>query len=102
MSTAPVRAQTRKFELKRETILDAAATLFNRKGLRATTLGDVAESVGLITTSVTYYYKKKDDLAAACILRGLEVIDELITQAEAAPAEERVPAFVRLFFATLE
>ncbi len=102
MSAPPARAQTRKFELKRETILDAAATLFNRKGLRATTLGDVAESVGLITTSVTYYYKKKDDLAAACILRGLEVIDELINQAEAFPPEERVPAFVRLFFVTLE
>jgi AcrR family transcriptional regulator len=102
MSTAPARAQTRKFELKRETILDAAATLFNRKGLRATTLGDVAESVGLITTSVTYYYKKKDDLAAACILRGLEVIDELIAQAEQAQGEERIRSFVRLFFALLK
>lgn len=102
MSATPVRAQTRKFELKRETILDAAATLFNRKGLRATTLGDVAESVGLITTSVTYYYKKKDDLAAACILRGLEVIDELINQADAAEPEQRVPVFVRLFFGLMQ
>jgi AcrR family transcriptional regulator len=98
MSAAPARAQTRKFELKRETILDAAASLFNRKGLRATTLGDVAQSVGLITTSVTYYYKKKEDLAAACILRGIEVIDDMIAEAERAPAEARVGRFIRLFF----
>lgn len=99
MSASPERAQTRKFELKRETILDAAAALFNRKGLRATTLGDVAQSVGLITTSVTYYYKKKEDLAAACLLRGLEVIDDIITEAETAPPPERVRRFVQLFFA---
>jgi AcrR family transcriptional regulator len=99
MSATPARAQTRKFELKRETILDAAAALFNRKGLRGATLGDVAGSVGLITTSVTYYYKKKDDLAAACLERGIEVIDDLIDQAEAAAPPERVRAFIRLFFA---
>lgn len=99
MSALPVRAQTRKFELKRETILDAAASLFNRKGLRATTLGDVADSVGLITTSVTYYYKKKEDLAAACILRGIEVLDEMIAEAETAPPPERVRRFIQLFFA---
>ena len=98
MSVSPVRAQTRKFELKRETILDAAAALFNRKGLRGATLGDVADGVGLITTSVTYYYKKKEDLAAACLLRGIEVIDEIIAEAEAAPAAERVRLFIRLFF----
>jgi AcrR family transcriptional regulator len=101
MSASPARAQTRKFELKRETILDAAATLFNRKGLRATTLGDVAQSVGLITTSVTYYYKKKDDLAAACILRGIEAIDEVMAEAEAGATGDGIQRFIRLFFAML-
>jgi AcrR family transcriptional regulator len=101
MSASPIRVQTRKFELKRETILDAAAALFNRKGLRATTLGDVAESVGLITTSVTYYYKKKDDLAAACLLRGIEVIDEMIAEAETAPPAGRTRRFIQLFFAMM-
>lgn len=73
--------QTRRFEQKREAILDAAARLFNQKGLKGATLADVAGSVGLITTSVTYYYKKKEDLAAACLLRTTGVLADLIAAA---------------------
>ena len=47
--------QTLRFEKKREAILDAAAQLFNQKGVRGATLADVARSVALITNSVTYY-----------------------------------------------
>ncbi|MGZ8407165.1 MAG: TetR/AcrR family transcriptional regulator [Caulobacteraceae bacterium] len=56
MTVSP--GQTKRFERKREAILDAAARLFNQKGLKGATLAEVAQRVGLITTSVTYYYKK--------------------------------------------
>lgn len=102
ISPVPAPPQTRRFEQKREAILDAAARLFNARGLRGATLSEVARSVGLITTSVTYYYRKKDDLAAACLLRATEVIDELIDRAEAAPTPEgKLRAFLRGFFAAL-
>ena len=65
--------QTRRFEQKREAILDAAAALFNEKGVRGATLQDVAQSVGLMTNSITYYYRKKEDLATACLLRTIEI-----------------------------
>ena len=45
--------QTKRFEQKRQAILDGAVQLFNQKGLKGTTLADVAQSVGLITNSVT-------------------------------------------------
>lgn len=51
--------QTRRYVEKREVILDTAAALFNRKGVRGTTLADVGQQVGLSTNSVTYYYRKK-------------------------------------------
>ena len=102
MSTVPSPPQTQRFEQKREAILDAAARLFNEKGLKGATLSEVAQSVGLITTSVTYYYKKKDDLAAACLLRATEAIDDLITEAEvAATPEARLRDFLQLFFRML-
>ena len=78
-SAAP---QTQRFERKREAILDAAARLFNQKGLKGATLAEVAQSVGLITTSVTYYYKKKEDLVVACLLRSIEVINDLKASSE--------------------
>jgi AcrR family transcriptional regulator len=80
--------QTQRFEKKREAILDAAALLFNQKGVRGATLADVAQSVALITNSVTYYYRKKEDLASACFLRTIDVLNNLSDSA-AAEAEPR-------------
>lgn len=94
--------QTRRFLEKREAILDAAARLFNRRGIRGTTLADVAQNVGLVTNSVTYYFRKKDDLALACVLRSVEVFDALLTEAERAKTPElRITAFVTGFFRLL-
>lgn len=94
--------QTGRYERKREAILDAAARLFNQKGLKGATLSEVAQSVGLITTSVTYYYRKKEDLAAACLMRTMAAFEALITEAEVAPTpEQRLADFLQLYFAML-
>jgi AcrR family transcriptional regulator len=96
--------QTARYERKREAILEAAAALFNARGLAGTTIADVAKAVGLTTTSVTYYYRKKEDLAAACLMRALGAMDDLLSEAEAiergAPVE-RLTRFVRLYFSHL-
>lgn len=78
-------AATPRYARKKEAILAAATTILNRQGVKGMTLADVANEVGLITTSVTYYYRKKDDLAAACFLRGVETFDAMITHAAEAP-----------------
>lgn len=79
----------------REALLAAAAQRFNEQGVRGATLGDIAASVGLVTTSLTYYYRKKEDLATACFLRAIAAYDRLALDAAAAPD---VPARVLCFF----
>lgn len=104
MSDLPIvdEGQTRRFVEKREAILDAAARLFDRRGIGGTTLSDVAASVGLVTNSVTYYYRKKEDLALACVFRSVAVFDALLTEAERAKTpERRITAFVTGFFQLL-
>ncbi len=93
--------QTARYERKREAILDAAATLFNRHGLAGITLADVAQSVGLIMTSVTYYYRKKEDLAAACLMRSVATLNAMLDKAMAEPAEPaaRLTRLLELHFA---
>ena len=96
--TAP--RQTARYERKREAILDAAAQLFNARGLGGATLADVAQQVGLTTTSVTYYYRRKEDLAAACLMQAIEAMSDLLVLASAetgAPA--RLTRFVALYIA---
>ncbi len=74
---------TLRFAEKRELILDGAAQLFNRRGIKAGTLSEVAASVGLATNSLTYYYRKKEDLVVACLLRSIGALDSVIADVDA-------------------
>jgi AcrR family transcriptional regulator len=89
------QAATPRYARKKEAILAAATLILNRQGVKGMTLAGVAAEVGLITTSVTYYYRKKDDLAAACLLRGIESFDAIITHAaEASDWQGRLTRFL--------
>ena len=74
-------SSTDRYNKKKEAIIAAAVGILNRRGVRGMTLADVAASVDLITTSVTYYFKKKEDLAVACYLRGIARYDALVSEA---------------------
>ncbi len=90
-------SQTTRFQAKREALLDAAARLFNEVGVKGATLADIANSVGLITTSVTYYYRRKEQLASACFLRAIEAFGTLAAQAcQESTIAERVRVYFRL------
>src|SRR5213595_2785650 len=89
MAHRAVVRSTDRFERKREAILDAATLILNRRGVKGLTLGVAAAAVDLSTTSVTYYFKRKDDLAAACMLRGIAALSEIV---QAALAEATPPA----------
>ncbi len=58
-------------DAKRTAILSQAARLFNSQGSRATTLRDIAETLGLTKTSLYYYVKTKEELIYQCYLAAL-------------------------------
>lgn len=96
--TAAAPAITARYAQKREAIIAAAAVTINRAGVKGMTLADVAASVGLITTSVTYYFKRKEELAAACFLDGIARIGALIVEALAEPTPQaRLARFLGLY-----
>ena len=64
--------RTTQHDAKRAAILSQAAKLFNYKGSRATTLRDIAESLGLTKTSLYYYVKTKEELIYQCYMAALE------------------------------
>ena len=49
----------------RDRILDASRRLFNEKGYKATTLAEIAESVGIAQGNLTYHFPTKRDLTTA-------------------------------------
>jgi AcrR family transcriptional regulator len=64
--------RTVQHDAKRAAILSQSAKLFNYKGSRATTLKDIAESLGLTKTSLYYYVKTKEELIYQCYMAALE------------------------------
>jgi TetR/AcrR family transcriptional repressor of nem operon len=52
-------------QAKRSKLVAAAAGLFHRQGIGATTLADVAREAGIPPGNVYYYFKTKDALAEA-------------------------------------
>jgi len=89
--------ETLRFQEKRETILAAATKLFNEAGIKGVTLGEIAASVGLVTTSITYYYRRKEDLATACFLRAIAGRRSLAEQAATEPTvQARVTRYLAL------
>jgi AcrR family transcriptional regulator len=88
-----------KFLQKRDQILECAAATFNQRGVRGTTLADIAVSVGLNLTSIRHYFLKKEDLVAAAYLRSIEAHAAFIAEAKkAGPREARVRDLVRRYF----
>jgi len=49
----------------RDRILDASRRLFNEKGFKATTLAEIAGSVGIAQGNLTYHFPTKRDLTTA-------------------------------------
>lgn len=98
LPAAPRSGATPRYARKREAVVAAATHILNQRGVRGMTLADVAASVGLITTSVTYYFKKKEDLASAVFLAGIDRFDRLADAAlrERTP-EARLHRFVTLY-----
>jgi AcrR family transcriptional regulator len=66
--------RTAQHDAKRSAILSQAAKLFNGRGSRATTLLDIAQSLGLTKTSLYYYVKTKEELIYQCYLASLDSI----------------------------
>ena len=76
--------RSRKQELVRNAILDAAITLFEKKGFDQTDVAEIAEAAGISKRSFFRYFATKDDLLARSIMEYGAV---LISAIRSAPRE---------------
>jgi TetR/AcrR family transcriptional regulator len=67
-----VASRQEQRELKREALLREAAAAFNQNGYHATSLDDIANSLGVSKAALYYYYPNKQKLLAACLERLME------------------------------
>ena len=65
----------------RDRILDAAESLFARRGFAAVGMREVAEAAGLGKSSLFHHFRSKSDLYAAVVGRILDIFDQRLTAA---------------------
>src|SRR5215813_4796935 len=65
----------------RERILDAALTLFRRKGFDGATMRDVARAAGLSLGAAYYYFESKEALVLAYYQRVQDLHEQLVAAA---------------------
>lgn len=79
-------------------ILGAAARLFARQGVSATTMAQIAEAVGLGVSSLYYYFRNKNDVLERIVVDVNRVPLDIAQQVrqDYAGAADRLHNFVRL------
>jgi AcrR family transcriptional regulator len=64
--------KNREREEKRDAVLRAAVRMFNARGFHATSLDDVAASLGISKPTIYHYLGNKEQVLIECVTRGLE------------------------------
>ena len=95
--TARERAAER--EQKREAVLHAAVRMFNGRGFHATSLDDVAASLGVSKPTIYHYLGNKDQVLFECVTRGVAQLRAAADAALASPGSglERLNSFLRRY-----
>jgi len=78
-------------------VLRAAIDLFNRKGYDATSIGDVADELGVTKSAVYHHVRSKEQLLSEALDEALEELEAAVTRAVTADgsAYERLRGVVR-------
>jgi len=93
--TQPKASETERFERRRQDVIHAASALINELGVKGTTFAELARSVGLNATSITYYFDRKDKLVVAVYEATLDWLETAARDAAAkATPAERLRSFI--------
>ena len=90
-------------EARRRSIIDAATTVFSRKGIELATMAEVAAEAGMSPGAIYRYFENKEQLAHGCMSIKTEAIESQWQQTDEVPADP-MAAFnelSRLTFAAL-
>ncbi|GLY94997.1 TetR/AcrR family transcriptional regulator [Actinoplanes sp. NBRC 103695] len=78
-------------------VLAAAVRLFNARGYEATSMGDLAEELGITKSSIYHHVSSKQDLLRMAVDHALDGLQEAADEAAAMPAPpvERLELLIR-------
>jgi AcrR family transcriptional regulator len=90
-------------EARRRSIIDAATTVFSRKGIEIATMAEVAAEAGISPGAIYRYFANKEQLAHGCMSIKTEAIEAQWQQTDDVPVDPMAAFYElsRLTFAEL-
>jgi len=84
---------------KRDAVLRAAVRMFNERGFFATSLDDVAASLGISKRTIYHYLANKDQVLLECVTIGLQQLLQAADEARAQSGDgrDRLMKFLRRY-----
>ncbi len=84
---------------KRQAVLRAAVRMFNERGFHATSLEEVAASLGITKPTIYHYLGNKENVLIECMTIGLVQLQEAAATARAEPgtAMDRLRSFLKRY-----
>jgi AcrR family transcriptional regulator len=90
----------KKKDSVRDSIVEAAETLFQKWGIKKTTMEDIAREAGKGKSSLYYYFKNKEDVLEAVAMAQADRITRIVREAVAKKetAREKLLTYVYISF----
>jgi len=63
-------------EARRQSILDAAASVFSKKGMEAATMAEIATEAGISPGAIYRYFENKEELALGCMSESSNAVED--------------------------
>jgi len=84
---------------RRRELLDAAATVFARKGFHASRVGDIAEEAGVAHGLLYHYFRSKEEVLETIFREtwGVLVVETQRIEESGAPLREQLRRFARIY-----
>src|SRR5689334_17206228 len=100
LASRPRRGRPPKRGDRLQLLLDRSAELFNLRGISATSVADLADTLQISRASLYYYIDDREDLVFQCYMRACELTEaDLAAAAEGRNGLARTLEFVRLALA---
>lgn len=102
MTASPFRTPEQKDQdrhAKRQAVLRAAVQMFNERGFHATSLEDVAASLGITKPTIYHYLGNKEQVLLECMTIGLQQLLEAAGTVQGEPGKgiDRLRSFLRRY-----
>jgi len=97
------RSTAKENQAKRDALLLAAVRMFNERGYHATSLEDVAATLGVTKPVIYHHLGNKDQVLFECVRIGLSELQEAAEQASEEPGNglDRLRVYLRRYAETI-